>query len=479
MSRDTASLSLGREALIGFVAKILLAGMGFAGIVVYYRFLGPETLGIYYTDLAAAKIASKFVDGVASAIQKRVSEAQTELGEYLGIGFSVYVVVVAAGGVAAYVLEPILSGFFVSEAHLWGGVGIFASLGLFTLLNQVYAGAGYPGRSFWTDTVRSFLTLVLQLGLLLAGFREFALIYGFISATLAVSVGIVLLIGVRPMFPSKTAVERTWTFARWSVPASFTRSLYGRVDVLILASLVGSMAVGLYEPAHRLTVPATFIAASAGNSLTVKASGLNSLGESVENDLRNAVSYSALFAVPLFFGALAMPKALMRTIYGPSATAGAVALVGLALFQVFNSFQLPFDKVITGIDRPEIGLAVGVVTVGVNVVLGIYLAPMYGLEGVVAATVLSEVLRVTIFQLVLRRLFGSFIVTRPVIEQLGSAAVMFLAVQGALLVIPIKSVLSLGLVVSFGGMVYFSVLLAVSPHFRLTLDNVLGDFVPN
>jgi O-antigen/teichoic acid export membrane protein len=174
-----------------------------------------------------------------------------------------------------------------------------------------------------------------------------------------------------------------------------------------------------------------------------------------------------------------MPEALMRTIYGPSATAGAMALVGLALFQVFNSFQLPFDNLVSGIDRPEINLGVSVVTISIDVVLAVVLARAYGLEGVVAATVLSEVVRVVIFQGILYRMFGSFVLTRPVIEQLASAVVMFLAVEGVLLAFSIRSVLDLLLVVSLGGAVYFGCLLVVSPHFRLTLDNVLGDFVPN
>jgi O-antigen/teichoic acid export membrane protein len=479
MSRDTASLSLGREALIGFVAKILLAGMGFAGIVVYYRFLGPETLGIYYTVLAAANVVAQFVGGFASALQKRVSERQTDLAEYIGVGVVVYVTIVGAGGVLAYALEPTISSVFLSSRHLWGGVGIFASLSLFTVTNRIYSGIGKPGLAVWTDAARSVLTLALQLGLLFVGLREFGLIYGYVAATLVSALGVLALIGVRPVLPSRRALARTWEFAKWSVPSGFANNLYGRIDVLILAVLVSSTAVGLYEPAHRLTVPATFVAASVGASLTVKASGLSSIGESVEHDLRNAVSYTLLLAAPLFFGALAMPEALMRTIYGPSATAGAMALVGLALFQVFNSFQLPFDNLVSGIDRPEINLGVSVVTISIDVVLAVVLARAYGLEGVVAATVLSEVVRVVIFQGILYRMFGSFVLTRPVIEQLASAVVMFLAVEGVLLAFSIRSVLDLLLVVSLGGAVYFGCLLVVSPHFRLTLDNVLGDFVPN
>jgi O-antigen/teichoic acid export membrane protein len=471
----TASLSIGREAFVALFAKFVLAVLGFVGIVYFYDQLGPAVIGVYYTVLAGGKIASQVPGGVANAVQKRVSEVTTDSGEYLGLGLVVVGALSGLAAVGAVVARPWLAGYVDSPAHLVGGVAIFASLSLFALTNRFYSGIGHPGASFWTDAVRSAVTLAAQVALVIAGFRELGLMWGFTIATALTGAGVLVLAGVRPRVPSERVVDRTAAFAKWSVPNAFTSNLYQRVDVLILAALVGSTAVGVYEPALRLTVPALFVAGGVGDSLTVKASGLTSLDRDVLHDMKNAVSYTGLLAIPIFFGALAMPTALMRTVYGPTAAAGALALVGLAAFQVFNAYRIPFDKVVNGIDRPELQLLVGGFTLLVNVPLAVALAGPYGLEGVVLATVVAEAVRFAVYQVVALRVFGTVVFTRPIVEQFAAGVVMFGAVELVTARVGITSWLVLVGVVAAGAAVYFGTLVLVSPHFRLTVGNVAAD----
>jgi O-antigen/teichoic acid export membrane protein len=471
----TASLSLGREASVALFAKFALAVLGFVGIVYFYRELGPAVIGVYYTVLAGAKVASQVPGGVSSAIQKRVSEVETDSGEYLGLGLAVVGVASALATLAAFALRPWLVAYVPSTVHVLGGVAILASLSLFAMSNRFYSGIGYPGASFWTDAVRSALTLAAQVAFLALGFRELGLVWGFVLATAVTGVGVVVLARVPPRVPSRQVFDRTVAFAKWSVPNAFTSNLYQRVDVLILAALVGSAAVGVYEPALRLTVPALFVASGLGDSLTVKASGLSSLGRDVLADMKNAVSYTGLLAIPIFFGALAIPEALMRTVYGPTAVEGALALVGLAAFQVFNAFRIPFDRVVNGIDRPELQFVVGGFTLLVNVPLAVVLAGPYGLEGVVLATLIAEAVRFVVYQAVAVRVFGGVVFTRPIVEQVVAGVVMFLAVELLVTRVAIASWFHLLAVVGVGGAVYFLALTLLSPHFRLTVGNVTGD----
>jgi len=477
MTQDTASISLGRETAIAFSGKVVLAALGFAGVVYFYRELGPATIGIYYTVLAGGKIASQVPGGFANAIHKRVSEVDTPTAEYFSFGLGVYLLAVALGLVVVALSPSVVYELVPTGEHLVGGFLIFASLGLFVLTNRVYAAIGNPGLSFWTDTVRSLLTLLAQLALVVLGYGEFGLIGGFVFATVVTGLGVGLLTRVRPSIPSRQTVARTFEFAKWSVPTSVTQNLYNRVDVLVIAFLVGSEAVGLYEPALRLTVPATFIAQSIGESLVVKVSGLHSLGDDIRSDLRNAVSYTSLFSIPIFFGALAIGRELMRTVYGPSAVAGTTALVGLALFQLLNTYTIPFDKVVNGVDRPQLQLYAGLLTLAIHLPLAFYLgAPSrLGLEGVVAATVVAEFARLVAYQLMARNLFGGWIVTRPVGEQLLSGLVMFGAVSLAVDAVAVRSWVTLVVHLGFGGVVYFGALVVVSRHFRGTVRNVAED----
>ncbi|WP_132058340.1 oligosaccharide flippase family protein [Halorussus amylolyticus] len=473
---DTTDLSLGRETAVAVVAKLVLAAMGFVGVVVFARVLGTEGVGKYYFLLAMAKVTTQIPGGVSNAIKKRVSEVGVDPAEFFGLGLVVnaaFTSVVLAVAVVGY---PFLKSQVGPFAFALGVVAIVASLGLFSLVNRLYAGIGHPGASFWTDTIRSVLTLVAQVAFLVAGLNVLGLMGGLVLATLVTTVGVAVLTNVRPRIPTRETAERVSTFAKWSVPNALFQNLYMRLDVLILGFVVSNAAVGLYEPAMRLTVPAAFIATGIGDSLTVKASGLSSLDRDVGEDLRNALSYACLFAIPIFFGALAIPEALMVVIYGEEFRAGWVALVGLALFQLFNTYRLPFDNVVSGMNRPDLRFRVSVFTLAINAPLAILLGLEYGLVGVVVATVIAETVRVVTYLLIARRLFDDVLLPRPLFEQFAAGAVMFGVVYGASEAVAITDAITLAAVVGLGAVTYFGVLLAVSSHFRVTIRGVLADF---
>ena len=480
MTRDTARLSLGREALVALVAKFFVALTGFVGVVVFARVLGVDGVGKYYFILAGAKLATQVTSGINDAIKKRVSEIDVAPEEYLGLGLVTNTAFVAVVAAVLWAALPLLREYFGPPVFVLGLVAILGSLSLFALANRVYAGIGHPGASFWVDSLRSVLTLAAQMAFLVSGFFVVGLIFGLVSATIASAAVALLLAGVRPSLPSRETARNTAVFAKSIVPTYLMQNLYSRLDVLLLYVVVGSSAAGLYEPALRLTVPAVFIASSINDSLSVKASGLHSLDESVVEDLRNSLSYTALFAVPVFFGATAIPELLMGTVYGPDFRDGALALVGLGLFQVFNTYRKPFNSVIYGMDRPDLLLRVSTLTLLVNVPLAVVLGFEYGLVGVVAATVVSEAVRVVTYLVVAHRLFDQVLLPRPVLHQFVAGAGMFGAVEGMTRLLDVPAgwpwLLS---VVGFGAATYFALLTLISGHFRLTVREVLGPVVRN
>jgi O-antigen/teichoic acid export membrane protein len=323
--------------------------------------------------------------------------------------------------------------------------------------------------------VRSVFTLAFQVAFLLVGLRVLGLMYGLVLATLLTAAGVVVAANVRPRLPTRETLSNTWTFARWSVPNSLTQNLYMRLDVLILGVVAGNSAVGLYEPALRLTVPAGFIAISISDSLTVKASGLSSIDEDVGDDLLNSLSYTALLAIPILFGALAMPEALMGVVFGSEYTAGATALVLLAVFQLFNTYRMPFDNVVDGMDRPDIRFRVSLFTLAINAPLAILLGLEYGLLGVVVATIVAEAARTVTYLVVAYRLFDRVMLPRTLLEQFAAGALMFGVVYAITESVAVDGPFVLAGVVGVGGVTYFAALVALSSHFRLTVRSVIRD----
>lgn len=473
----TAELSLGRETAVAFLAKLFLAATGFIGFVFFGQRLGPAGIGIYYFVLATAKFSVQAVGGVSNAIKKRVAEVDTDVGRFLGMGLIVLTCFTALLLFGVFVLEGFIRAEFGPVRYAYGGVAIVGSLGLFTLSNRVYAGVGKPGASFWVDTLRSVLTLGGQVALITVGYGAFGLMGGLVGATLVTGVLGFFLVGVRPRLPTRETVRSTASFARWSVPNALVGNLYSRIDVIFLGVIAGSTVVGYYEAAIRVTMPATLIAISIGDSLVIKASGLSSLDEDVEEDLRNSMSYVGLFAVPLFAGALALPpESLLIYLLGEEFAPAWPAVIGLALYQVLRVYKTPFESVLDGMNRPDLRFRVSLLTVIMHLPLVYTLGNRYGLLGVVGATVVAEAIRFIAYQAVARSIFGRLVLTRPIAEQWLAAGVMYIAVASASsYVAPVDGWFDLLGLLSLGGGSYFIGLSGISGHFRATVRGALSD----
>jgi O-antigen/teichoic acid export membrane protein len=474
---DTANLSLGRSSLIGVGGKFVLAVFGFAGVVFFYRDLGPTKIGAYYSILAVIKISTQFQNSVTAAIQKRVSEVSANQSGLLGIGLLSLFIISAIGGIIVVVVSPFVQRLGLSTAHLIGGLAMVSTLGLFATINQFYTGIGNPGKANWIDAVRSVLTLAGQASLLIIGFDEFGLVWGFVFGNLVTATVLLFTVGVIPTKPSRKLIIRTLNFAKWSLPNGLANTIYNRLDVVILGWIIGSTSVGYYQPAFQLTIPATYLAASISQSLAVKSSGKDSQGYPVIEELRNGLAYAGLVSIPLFFGALAIPRELMRTIFGPSAVAGAGAVIGLALLQILKSYVKPMGSVIQAVDRPDIFFKISLIVLIINIPLAVLFASWHGLIGVVAAGLVAEFIRVALTIIVVTNLFGNPSIPREAIEQIFSAVIMFGTIEGVTSVkyIQINSIFQLIFIICMGVIVYFCTLIAVSQKFRHTVQSIVKE----
>lgn len=470
---DTTSIGIGREALSSLISNIAMGALGFGGTILFARVLGASGLGVYQTAIAAAFVFTKVSGGVAGAVQKRVSEVDIDPAPFLGTGLLVHAVfsVVVTIGVLLF-LDPIAT-YLSSTTVTLAAVAVVVSLGLFNVTNQTLAGVGYPARSSWMDTARSALTVLCQVVLLWIGLEAFGLVAGLAIATAASALLSALIAGIRPTLPNREIIISISQYARWSVPNGLLNKLYASLDILVVTAAAGSTAAGLYAVARQLTQPATFLSSSISGAFVVKASGRHSAGEDVLFDLLNSVSYSGLFAIPILFGALAMPRAIPRTVFGGEFAAAGWALVGMAVFQVCNVYASPIQSMFAGIDRPDVVFRVNILVTAVHLPLAIGLGYEFGLIGVVSATVGAELLRLLVYLYLAYAKFERIVITKRVFEQVGSALLMYASLEAALTVISVRGWLILLFLVGSGAAVYFGTLLIVSSHFRLAIRHAV------
>lgn len=473
---EASDVSFGAEVTKGFLAKFLLAAIGFAGTIIFARILGPVSFGGFYLLYSVIQIAKLPLDGISDASKKRFSETHTDRQAIAGATWLAAVGVCVIAGLAAILAGPHLVAFTGLEGAPYLFVVLFVALALFTPFQGLLSGTGQISRTIWVDFLRSLLTTPLQLALILLGFGAAGMVYGLSVATaLTIPVTLYFLRTV-PNLPDRDTLRYIWSYARHSSISALLSRAYSRFDILLLGFLLTPAAAGQYEVALKLTLPAIFISEVAGEGLMPRVSNLDSKGRSVALDISNTLSFASILAIPMFFGALILSRPLVVTVYGPDYAQAANLLIGLALFRLFETQVSPLAQAINGLDRPDINVRVSGLALGVNIVLGIVLTLRMGPIGVVIATVVAEGIRYVSLATILRRQIPELdLLPRTLLEQLLAAVIMAGIVYTASRYVEVQSWLHLGVLLLTGATVYGGFLFVSSPTHRMTVVSILED----
>lgn len=474
---EAGNMNLGLEVAKGFAAKMIQAVLGFAGAVLFARLLGPTSFGGFYLLLSIVQIADRPIQGVGNATKKRFSEASGNRQEILGVQLILSLGIIAAAGVAALALGGPLESFTGIRGAGPLFVLLFAATALFAPLQGLLAARGLPSVEVWNDTLRSVFTTSFQLAFVLLGYGAAGMAYGLSLATFCCLPVTHYYLRTLPSSPGRETLRSVWRFARYSIASRVLGRTYSRLDILLLGYFVSQASVGYYEAAYKLTIPATYVTVVAGAGLMAKVSNLHSRERGVDADVTNTLAFSSLFAIPLFFGALAIPEAVVVTAYGPEYRQAAELLVGLSLYTVVLTQTSPINSVVDGLDMPNHNMRVSAAALALNVLIGVPLVLAIGAVGVVVGTVIAETFRYLLLSRVVSRHTGAGLLPRPVFEQAFAGVVMFVAVKAAHTVIKVGTWYDLALLLAVGGGVYFAVLTAISTLFRLTVRSVLRDAI--
>lgn len=475
---DAGDINLGWETLKSIVAKFIQAALGFAGVVVFTRLVGKAEFGGFYLLLSLVMIADRPIQGLGSAVNKRWSEKGAPRSRIVSTVLIVNAILVLVVGFTVFILQESV----VAYTNLPGApllfVVLFGSIGLFTVFQGALSAEGYPARSTWIDTLRSVLTLPLQIVLVLSGLGALGMGYGLAGATLLVLPITLFITYRRPELPTRENLESLWEYAKFSIPGSFVGKAYDRMDVILLGFLIGTTSVANYEVALKLTVPAGFMSIAIGSALMPKISNNISRGRDFIPDVKNSISYISILAIPIFFGALAIPEHLVVTAFGGQYRDAALFLVGLAFYRIFATQTTVYRRTLGGMDLPNVNLRIGTYTLAFNIFVGIGLAYLIGPLGIVIATILAEMLQYGLSLFAVRkRTSGLNPVPRPVIHQLIAGLVMFLGVTTVERYLFVTSFFEVGILVGVGGLVYGIVLIVISPGIRITARAIYSDAI--
>jgi O-antigen/teichoic acid export membrane protein len=306
--------------------------------------------------------------------------------------------------------------------------------------------------------------------LVLFGWGALGMAVGLTAATILTIPFTYYYLRVSPSIPNRKTLNSIWSYARYSIPGAAVGRVYNRFDVLLLGFLISPAAVAQYEIALKLTVPAMLVSNIVGNGLMSRVSNIDSKGGQFHTDIKNSLAFSSILSIPIFFGALLLSEPLVLTIYGSEYKNAAPLLIGLALFRLFGSQSNPLNRVLSGLDKPDINVKIGVVALCVNIVIGVPLTVWIGPIGVVVGTVIAESLKYGVSAYVLRQEHSDIpLLPSTVWKEFLAGGIMAIVVLLFRNIIIISSWLDLAAIIGTGAVVYAVVLILISKQVRITV----------
>ncbi len=398
VTRGTARMA----SVAGFrqlIQTILLAGTA----AVVARFLGPTDFGFYVGGTAAYNLAVALTDlGFSSVLLREMAKRPAEQGRLLratmqlqtmssvGIALGLVALGLAAGGQRGEVMLVLCPAVALA--------GLAAPRQLF--------GVHYRAAPLLiTDLSLATLQAATMVALAVdhAGVVVLAAV---LSAFTCLNGAIVTILARRLVRPKRPRKGELWQILRMALPigcASILASLYFTIDQLILGWLVPPRALGHYAAAVRLLAIAVMVPGF------VMAAGLPGLARTAHDRLslsRFAATLShwiAVTALPMCIGLAVFAHPAIHLVfgasYGDSAALLQVLMIAAVLALVSN--VLGITMISLSIIRPQV--IFNSISLAINVIGNILLAPRYGVLASAWLTVGCEALIVSYGLVTLRR----------------------------------------------------------------------------
>jgi O-antigen/teichoic acid export membrane protein len=220
-------------------------------------------------------------------------------------------------------------------------------------------------------------------------------IYGMIAGlNVGMLVSIVIgafLIDVKLCRPKREHFQSILRFSKYSFGNAIGGYLYEWVDIIVIGIFLTQEHVGIYGVCWIISAGFLLPSYSVAYSIFPRISKLSKEGsdEKISKIFQDGLVYSSVLIVPAMVGALIISKDFLGIVYGESFREGYLVLIVLMLARVFQSLQMVSERVIEGMDRPDIVFNIKVITAFVNVLGTLALVYWLGFVGAAIATALT------------------------------------------------------------------------------------------
>jgi O-antigen/teichoic acid export membrane protein len=189
--------------------------------------------------------------------------------------------------------------------------------------------------------------------------------------------------------------------------ASLLRQTSTRSDVVFLGFFLGEAAAGIYNVAYRVVFPLLFLPHFAGVAIFPLASKLYlSSRKDLESLFHRSMNLVILIGIPASAGIWLISEDLINLFFGKTFVESAQILHYLAWLLLFAFLKSIMGFFLMACDRQVQWTKSWAITACINVTGNIMLIPLFGIKGAALASLISDIVLISLFTIQLRTLFG-------------------------------------------------------------------------
>ncbi len=398
-----------RGASVSFIMALCAAFLSYLIRVIFARTLGPEEYGLFYgiltfilfflflRDLGLGKALTKFISHAHATNQKEACKTIVAIPfifQLLSSFFFISLVLIFANTLARDYFQDARAASILALLTIY----IVTSV-LFRLEKQTFQGVQKMFLFSSIEVVKNAVVLLLA-------FLFFSLGHSLYAAVLSfVLVGPILTLIYLPSFlkiiPFRSKIREfkttTCEMFKFGLPALTTAvggKIIGYIDTLILVGLVSLREVGIYNVVLPSAIIFLFIGRALSSVVFPMSSELQAKKEykKLQKGIGLAHRYSLLLMLPIVVFLFTFAEVFLGLLFGleyiSGATAFRVLLFGILLYIVAQSN----NSLLSGIGKPKIVMYITLFAAGINILLNLFLIPLYSINGAALATTISYAL---------------------------------------------------------------------------------------
>lgn len=471
----TIATRTARSGLWTTATNVSIRGLQTVLWVVLASVLGPEDVGLMGIALLTLLSLNRFSQlGIDTAL---IQHPEDDVDAYLDTAWTLKVLRGLLLGALTFLAAPLL-------AELFGEPRVTSILQVIAL-SPVIQGFRNPGtvyfkkdldfhRDFAHRLSGAFVEFGLSITLAFLWGTVWALVFGYLVRDLALLVGSYLLHSFRPRPRFDRDRARTLLgFGKWITGSGIVYFLITDGDDFVVGALLSAASLGLYQLAYRLAnAPTTEVT---GVLSTVVYPAFSKLQDDLA-EFRElyylSLRLTTFVSFPMAIGIIVVSPSFVAAFLGSEWLSMITTMQIIAAYSLLYSVATTLGPVWNALGRPDIGLKIGVVRLGVMAALIVPATTRFGIDGAAAVviiaylfpafaldlyllrgkldTTLARFLRELSYPLAASLVMGAAVLTFQSTVPLGSQALVF----GASVVVGVLSyalaVLALDRVLSWG-----------------------------